>query len=378
MIDTVILQTIISSLAIIEPKRFNPPIESWALNWSGYRKFINNPTEADEIKWGYCPRLTLYQRGKIFALKMEFSASKMLFEDNINELEESDFIGVIDRLREVVKGMGVSLTIEQIRRAEILGFHPSKNIILGNGYNSTLVIGELKKVDISRKLDNDCKAYRNGGEVSQFYTNLHGLSLYDKIRDLKKPAKRAFDKDQTIKQLSLFDTLSGKIEILRIEARLKKKKFEDIFKKIGYDNFNPAFEDVFNKDLCQKILKYYWSYFFEDNLFLFDMRNSPQKILKIVLDKYKGKKMNLYKLFGLVGFVLCSKDDNGMIGVRNIIEFYKPKNNWGKTKKWLEDFKKDLDKSYLHGFIKDIETQLDEFKPFRIEENGAKTYPLDM
>lgn len=378
MIDTVILQIIIGFSAIIDPKKFHPPLENWMLNWSGYKKFTNNPTEADEIKLGYCPRLTLYQRGKIFALKIEFSTSKMLFEDNINELKENDFIGVIDRLREVVKEMGVSLTIEQIRQAEILGFHPSKNIILSNSYNSTLVIGELKKADISRKFDIDCKAYRNGGEVLQFYTNLHGLSLYDKIRDLKKPTKRAFDKDQAIEQLSLFDALSGKIEILRIEARLKKKKFEDIFKKIGYNNFNPTFEDVFNKNLCQKILKYYWNYFFEDNMFLFDMRNNPQKILKIVLDKYKGKKMNLYKLFGLAGFILCSKDDNGMIGVRNIIEFYKPKNNWSKTKKWLEDFKKDLNKFYLHGFIKDIETQLNEFKPFRIEENRAKTYPLDM
>ena len=152
----------------------------------------------------------------------------------------------------------------------------------------------------------------------------------------------------------------------------------DIFEKIGNKNYEPTFEDVFNKDLCQKILKYYWDYIFKDNMFLFDMRNNPQNILKMVLDKYKGTKMNLYKLFGFAGFVLCSKDDNGMIGVRNIIEFYKPKNNWSKTKKWLEDFKKNLNKSYLHGFIKDIEAQLDEFKPFRAGENEDKTYPLDM
>ena len=87
----------------------------------------------------------------------------------------------------------------------------------------------------------------------------------------------------------------------------------------------------------------------------------------MVLDKYKDKKINLNKILGLTGLILCSKDDDGMLGVRKVIEFYKPKNNWNKTKKWLEDFKKDLDKSYLHGFIKDIETQLDEFEPFRTE-----------
>ena len=108
------------------------------------------------------------------------------------------------------------------------------------------------------------------------------------------------------------------------------------------------------------------------------MRNSPQKILNIVLAKYKDKKIPLYKLLGTAMLILCSKDEEGTIGLKNLIELYKPKNNWSKIKKWLEDFKKDLNKSYLHSFIKDIETQIDEFKPFRIEEDEAKTYPLDM
>lgn len=366
MIDTIILQTMVSRSSILKPERFNPPIQSWSFGTIGFKKFINNPTKEDKRKWDYLPKLTLFQRGWTLYLRVEFSANKILYGDDYNEAQESDSAGVVGRLKRVVEYMGVLLNNEQIIKAEVLGFHPSKNITLGDYYNSTLAIKELAKVDISRKFDIDCKEYKNGGEVLQLYSNMHALCFYDKVRDSGKPAKRAFDKDQTLKQMSLFDNLPKKIEILRMEARLKKDKFKDIFEKIGYTNFNPTFEDVFNKNLCQKILKYYWNYFFKDNLFLFDTRNSPQNILKAVLAKYKGGRKNLYKILAVVGFILCCKDEAGTIGVRNVIEFYKPKNNWSKTKKWLDDFKKDFDKSYLHGFIKDIETQLNEFEPVKL------------
>lgn len=370
MIDTVILEIVISLSAIIDPKRFKPEIGSWIFNQIEYKKFVNNPTNEDKKKWGYLPRLTAYLRGRLLVLKLEFSAHKMLVGNNTNEPEGNYSEAVVSRLREAVEKMGVLLSNEQIKKASVSGFHASKNIILSEGYSSAFVIRELRKADISKKFDIDLKQYRNGGEVLQFYSDHHALVFYDKIRDSEKPAKRAFDKDQTANQKSLFQNLDKQVEILRMEVRLKKGKMKEVFEKICYNNFNPTFEDILNNDLCQKILKYYWNYFFEDNMFLFDMRNNPQNVLNKILSKNKDKKMPLYKIFGLVGLIVCSKDEEGTIGVRNTLDFYKPKNNWSKTKKWLDDYKKDLDKFYLHGFVKDIESQLDEFKPLRIEIKG--------
>ena len=373
MIDTVILEIPILSSAILNPKRFNPIIEDWLLEQFGYRSFKNNPTAEDKQKWGYCPRLTLFKRGAILVLKLEFSVTKMFnrTDDNVNEIgEDDDTAGIVSRLRDVVEGMGVALTIEQIEQADPQGYQPAKNIILSDCYDPTFVIGELKKVDISRKFDIDCKQYRNGGEVLQFYSKLHSLCFYDKQRDEKKSVKRAMDKDRpTSIQNSLFEIPRlRKIELLRMEARLGKKKMLEIFEKVGYVNPKPTFKDILSRDLSRKILLYYWKYFFEDNLFLFDARNNPTKILNMVSAKYEGKKIGLDKTLAIACLVICAKDDDGMTGVRNIIEFYKPKNNWSKTKKWLDDFKVDFDKANLYGFIKDIETQLDEFKPFRIEK----------
>ena len=374
MLDTVILEITIMRSAILDLKRFDPMPEDWLLDRIGYRKFTSNPTAEDKIKWGYLPRLTLYKRGATLVLKVEFSATKMFnrTDDNTNEIGDDNFGDVVSRLREVIAGMGVSLTIWQIEKAECFTFHPAKNIILSDCYDPTFVIGELKKVDISRKFDIDCKQYRNGGEVLQFYSILHSLCLYDKQRDERKPAKRAFEKDRpAFIQHSLFEAPSlRKIEILRIESRLGRKKMQPIFEKIGYVNPHPTFKDIFSRDLCRKILQYYWKYIFEDNLFLFDARNSPTKILNMVFAKYKGKKIDLDKMLAIACFVICARDEGGMAGVRNIIEFYKPKNNWSKTKKWLDVFRADFDKANLYGFIKDIETQLDEFKPFKIQKTG--------
>src|SRR4030042_3225622 len=99
MFDTVILEIIISLTAIINPKRFKPEIEDWILNQAGFKTFINNPTKEDKAKWGYLPRLTAYQRGRLI-LKLEFSAHKMLVGDNTNEPEENYSEAVVSRLRQ--------------------------------------------------------------------------------------------------------------------------------------------------------------------------------------------------------------------------------------------------------------------------------------
>lgn len=368
MVDTFILEIPIESYQVRKPERFKPFLTADNLRYSGFRTFKNNPTKEDKKEFGYLPKLTCYKRGFNLMLKIEFSAPKMIFGDNINEVEESHFGAIVSDLRGVIEHMGVRLAENRIRNANVLGFHPSKNIILNNQYPCFMAIKELSKVDVSQKYDLDYKQYRSGGETLQFYSRLFALVFYDKIRDLPKKKKRAIDKDQTSRQLSLFEKVKEKQEILRIEARIGGKvKMREIFKKIGFEK-DIIFENLFNKDLCQKIVKYCWDYFFKDQMFLFDIRDNPQKVLNLIFKKYQGnEKLSIKKLFSLVGFCLCAKDEAGMIGARKIIEFYKPKNNWSNTKKWLDNFRNDLDKNYQHGFIKDIENQIEKFEPLRIE-----------
>ncbi len=370
MLDTIILELEIDPANITDFKKFRTTKEIMQNSQSGYDKWINNPTKEDKKAGVYKPRLTIIKRGIRFYLKIEFSAPKMLFSDNLNELGEKDFEPLLGKLNEQLQEMGVKIFSILLEQANVISFHPSKNILLSNGYISSFAIRELSKIDISKKFDLEMVRYRNGGEAMQIYTNSHSLVFYDKINDLTKPAKRAMDKDQTPQQVSLFAYIKKQkkpIEILRMEARLSKRKIlNEALTGLGYSK-NPVFKDIFNNALCQKILLSYWERFFSDNLFLFDVQNNPQKIFQSILEKH-GQDIGVKKAILLTGFNILCKDDEGMRGFRNIAEVYKPKTNWTKFKKWRDIFQSQITTTPLHGFIKDIEQQLKNFEPYKLPE----------
>ena len=105
MLDTTILQIPIDYSAIIDHDRFSPSTINILGNRKVFSKHINNPTKEDKEKWGYAPRLTLIKReGKLY-LKVEFSAPKLLFRNNLDEIEEDNFDEVVNRLQKTIKGM---------------------------------------------------------------------------------------------------------------------------------------------------------------------------------------------------------------------------------------------------------------------------------
>ncbi len=229
MLDTVIL-TIPRGSYKLRPEAFTPNANILKMSGNYLIKCVNNPTASDKKAGTYRPRLTLVKRptrnGSEIPLKIEFSVAKMLYGNNVDEVEEKDFEKVISALHEAMLEMSVYVSHEDLRNAKVSAFHPSKNIELTTGYTSSYVITELHKIDVSKKMDLNRDSFRNSGHSLQFYTNSHSLVVYDKVSDLKKPDKRAMDKDQNSLQLSLFETLTkkeNKKEVLRIEARLAKK-----------------------------------------------------------------------------------------------------------------------------------------------------------
>ena len=366
MLDTVILEPQIDIDYITNFSKFGTTKEAIMKCSSGFAKWVNNPTKEDWNAGIYKPRLTLTKRGSRLYLKIEFSAQKLIKND-LEELKEEDFIQEVEVLQKRLEEMGVKMFKIFIENAPPLGFHPAKNIPLSDGYTAILAIRELAKIDVSKKLDIETIKFRNGGESLQIYSIPHSFVFYDKINDLNKPAKRAIDKDQILKQFSLFEQIRKEqinLEILRIEVRLsKKRKMNEVLEKLGYPQ-NPTFRDIFKKELCQKILKHYWNYFFNDNLFLFDVRNNPQTILNLILKR--NPKIGIKKAIYQTGFLTLCKDDEGMRGFRNMAQYYKPKTNWTNLKKWLTNYQNEINTISLHGFIKNIEESLDNFEAFRL------------
>ena len=366
MLDTVILQIPIGYHSITDHEKFSPSTKRIIEDLRPFVKCVNNPTKISKEQWGYIPRLTVIKRRREIYLKIEFSVPKLLFGNNLDEIEETDFDKVVNKLQKIIKEMGVMLWSHQIEDAEIISFHPSKNILLSKGYTSSFAIRELSKINLNQKLDLEKVSFRNNGELLQLYANRHSLVLYDKINDLNKPAKRAIDKDQTKQQSSLFDYVQRKkqIELLRFEVRLSyKRKTKEILEKIGYIG-NPIFKDIFKKNICQKILNLYWNNFFNKDQFLFSINNNPQKILQLILQKYSKTKPKTAVL--LVGLNLLCKDDEGIRGIRSILKNYSPKSGWTPLKNYLRKFEDEIFTKPAHGFIKDIKRSLDNFEAFRL------------
>jgi len=367
MLDTVILQIPINYSAIVDHSKFTPSTKGIMDNPANFFKYTNNPANADRASGIYKPRLTIIKRVNKIYLKVELSIPKLLFGNNLDEIEESDFDEVASRLQKIIEQMGVRLWTYQIEKAEVMSFHPSKNIPLSNGYTSLFAIKELSKINLNKKLDLERVGFRNDGESIQLYSNRHSFVLYDKINDLNKPAKRAIDKNQTNQQMNLFEYIKkekSNLEVLRIEVRLSHKdKMKEILEKVGFTD-DPLFKDIFKKDLCQKIVKLYWEKFFGKNLFLFSVDNNPQMILQKILMKYP--KTNIRIAIILVGLNMLCKDEEGIRGLRSIAKNYKPKSNWIMLSNYLKKFEDEIFIQPMHGFIKDIEVSLDNFETFRL------------
>lgn len=367
MLDTVIL-TIPRGSYKLRPEAFTPNANILKSAGNYLLKCVNNPTASDKKEGAYKPRLTLMKRptrnGDEIPLKIEFSVAKMLYGNNVDEVEEKDFDKVIAALHEAMHEMSVYVSYENLRAARVSAFHPSKNIELMNGYTSSFVITELHKIDVSKKMDLNRDSFRNNGHSLQFYTNSHSLVIYDKVHDLKKPEKRAMDKNQNPSQRSLFDALTkdeGR-ELLRIEARLTKKvKMNAILKRLGLQE-DPTFKDVFNKELCQKVLLDYWyGLIAGKNLFLFDVENNPKKTLEAIFKNRPSitPKEALY----LLGLRVMSKE--GIRETRAVIERYATPRTWYRVAEDLKFLDVISDKTY-HDWVQQIKDTLETFTPYKI------------
>jgi hypothetical protein len=368
MIDTIILEIPIEFRAIINAGKFKPSANiTQTIN--GYIGCTNNPTAEDRENGIYKPKLTLIKRGNMLILKAEFSAPKVLFKNNLDEAEEKDLSEIIAQLQNKIRDMGVILQLSQIENAKVIGFHPSKNIILSKGYTSSFALRELYKINLSQKLDFTRAGFRNEGEEIQFYTKIYSVVFYDKINDLTKPPTRATDKDQPKLQRDLFDFIKKEIrglEVLRIEIRLSKsEKMKEVLAEIGFTE-EPTLKSIFKKDVCQKIVKFYWENLFDKNMFVFNAYNNPQKIFEMILIKYPEMKMR--KAVMLVGLNLLCRDEGGFRAFRKIVEGYKEKKNWLALRQYLEKFEDDYFKQPRHGFIDDIQRSLDKFEAYKIKK----------
>lgn len=365
MIDTIILT--ISKENFVTVKE--PHAAEWELHSKSgfFEKYVKNQTYQQKNDGIYRPRIRFIKRGLLHFLQAEFSIPKLIFGNNVDEVCEKDFENILETLHRRLKDFGVYAPIEHLRKATVSVFHPSKNILLSDGYTASGVIKELRKINLTKKLDLNRDSFRNDGQSIQLYANSHSLVIYDKIPDLKKPKKRAIDKDQTPFQLSLFqqfEVIEKRPEILRIEARLSNKtKMNAVLVKNGFGK-NLTFEEVFKENLCQKIVSAYWNEMvIKDNLFLFSLSNNPKQLLRKLIQNYPTIKPK--EAVYLVGLDQLCKDEDGIRELRGKLEKQATSRTWYRITKDMRKLNLIQTPIHCHNWIGQIEGQIKAFKPLK-------------
>jgi hypothetical protein len=372
MIDTVIIKIPRNEVQVMDMGNYGV---KWNLQSSTniYDKFVRNPSPHDLAQGSYFPRLTGYKRkGKgpewESSIRIEFSVPKLLYDNNLDEIEEKDFDRVFDALKDRLEQMGLIVSRKQLENAPITTVHYSKNIILTSGYSAQYVIRELHKINLNKRFDLTRARFANDGQSLYGYTEAHSFVFYDKISDLSRPKKRAIDRNQSITQLSLLGELKEKKEILRFEIRLcQKRKINSLFNRLGFPE-KPTFKDILSIEKAKAVLNYYWTSIIEEGAIgLFSFSLTTKELLDNILltgpPKPKGKQA-VY----LVGLLQLAKEGNGLRELRSILT----KNgmndrSWYRIAQDYKELSKQLETLKPREWLEQIRKQISDYKPFRVK-----------
>jgi hypothetical protein len=292
---------------VLAPERFTRDIMNAG---RGYYSHVQNPTKSELANGVYKPRLTITNRFNCSGrsedtLTIELSLPKLVFGNNFDELEDSDFDRVIDLLSEKLKSMGIGLFRHLLVNAPVSFVHYSKNIPLIDGSTPYHYISKLKQANVSQWVDVNEANYRNDGHSYKIHSNSYEVIFYDKIKDLRSSKitdKRAFEKD-TGGQLTLLDAFnnSTQFEVLRFEVRLnKRQKTAQILRSLGIER-ELTFQNLFSVKVSQAVLLKYLHAFEEQRPKILDYgAHTPKAFLTDLVARHPKESQSriLYK-FGL-------------------------------------------------------------------------------
>ncbi len=369
MIDTVCLLIPKNKMIMLELSLQGVPAWNLHSNTEQYKKFVKNPSKRDLSSGLYFPRLTGYRR-KSFTqdtnVRIEFSVPKLIYLNNLDEVEDKDFSIVVETLKNRLQRMGVVVPKDVLENASVSSVHFSKNIKLEDGYTANHLISEMNKVNLRKSFDFAKTRYINDGQSLYAHATSHQLVIYDKVADLGKDKKRAIDKDQTSHQQSLFGELKNDemLEVIRFEVRLShKQKMNKLLEQLGYQK-NPTFKDVFSKEMAQKVVTDYWKKLIKErNLGLFSISLSLKDILRTLY--LANKKIKPNRAIYLLGLFILGKDENGMRELRSIVGKRSHQRTWYRIAKDMQVASGLITKNKLRDWVTQIDKNLDEFKAYK-------------
>ena len=385
MIDTIVLclNSTQFSLAKSTYEKFTPNarglFEAPFYNFGGGKAICCRlvPSSEDKKLGKYLPRLSLIKAirrgGVAINLFVEFSAPKVLFGNNFDELKDEDFTALIMKLAGILRYMGIWTWSDALRQAKVSRIHFGKNVILTNYTTASEIISELAKVNLTTRRQSDTRTYKNDGETLHFFNSSTGIAIYNKKKELQrsKVSEKTLIEQDNYCQLSLLNYFNEHrpFEVVRIETRYNNRRaIKAILTKVSEDPGEITFEELFKADLSQRILNYEFGRIAEANVGLGDsFASSPEDFIKDLNINNQFAKPN-QKLIALAIHELIK--DTGCREIRNLIQATPMQ--WSRIVKMIENLSFTKRRNTAFNVIKD---SLTVFKPVDLNDYGISIKP---
>lgn len=284
-------------------------------------------------------------------LYFELSLPKMLFKNNLTELQEKNFEEVVSLIADFSRQIGIPVLSEEIRVAKPTILAIGKNISLTNICSCDLALKTLAMFDYKPYAEhrivafNDCKA--KGKEIHFNIQKTETTKFYDKKKEIINNAETAEEKTLAVG----FNRPDCVVEILRVERTFKTKR--KIAEKFGpyLRGKEPTFENLFNMEMCSSLLKdevrKILDHPFANFLFL-ALEQRP--LIEAILDKSFSHIQTRDTVMGLI----MDLQELGLAGTRQkYLEGFRSRQTWYNYKKRLKIISKRIDwqqLSYLDSF----------------------------
>lgn len=375
MIDTITLRLNDGQFKIVDHNKFNP--SSYNLFYPPYTRMgsrayidcIQNPTRKELLEGNYKPQLTIRKRwanGKpaVF-LYIQFSAPKLIFGNNFDELVDDDFDVIVDKLQTKLLEMGVEVSQHILKESICVKVHFGKNIELNNYVIPFMIIKEIKKVNYDLRYDISEKDYRNEGHSIRFRSKNFEVIFYDKKKDLLKAKiseSKAIDQDSAI-QLSLLDLIQTKrqFEVIRMEVRLNNTN--TIKGNLGNDMDKFTFQNIFKEKLSNKVLNDYWKQIYQNyELMNYQIEDKEVFLANFLANNPKARISNALQTYAFLEYI----NQMGVRRFRKFIESRYSQRTWFTLQSSLKRY--NLQKN-IHQPMNQLNTQLAVYKPLRLDKN---------
>ncbi|MCA9389706.1 MAG: hypothetical protein KC585_03815, partial [Candidatus Magasanikbacteria bacterium] len=147
----------------------------------------------------------------------------------------------------------------------------------------------------------------------------------------------------------------------------QKQKLNAILHKLGLP-INPTFEQVFNAELSKKVLAHYWQEIIRvKNQGVLMPALQPMDIAKKIYSATPN--IQPKQLFAEIGMLALAQNENGLRELRILLAKSSHDRTWSRLMKEYRRVSEAVASGHIRSWVKEIESQMKNYIPFRLDSS---------